>query len=279
MEAGQASRTALGAAMHRAAHRTLEAGAVFTDPYALKIIGSQARERLDEWAGAPQRRPMRLFIAARHRVADEKLADAASRGVRLAVIVGAGLDTSALRGVPTAPDMAFYEIDHPATQAWKRQRLKEEGIEPPVGLKFAPVNFETGTLKDGLAAAGFDAGKPAMFVWLGVVPYLTENAIFETLVFIATVPQAEVVFNYANPATQMSAAYAQRHHERAAHVSAIGEPWISYFDSADLARRLRGLGVVEIQDLGPADIQPDIFGVAQPTYAGAGGHILWARWA
>jgi len=279
MEAGQASRTALGAAMHRAAHQTIEQGAIFADPFALKIIGPEARERLGEWAGTRQRRPMRLFIAARHRVADERLAAAAARGVRQVVIVGAGLDTSALRGVPGAPDMAFYEIDHPATQAWKRERLNAEGLAVPEALSFAPVNFETETLQSGLVAAGFDASKPAVFVWLGVVPYLSESAIFATLGYIATVPGAEVVFDYANPPAQLPPEQAERHARRAEHVASIGEPWISYFDSTQLAARLRALGAIEIDDLGPAEIQRDIFGMAQPIYTGAGGHIIWARWS
>ena len=273
------SRTALGAAMHRAAHQKIEGGATFADPYALKIIGSEARHRLDEWAAVEQRRRMRLFIAARHRFADQKLALAIERGTRQVVIVGAGLDTTALRGADDVENIRYFEVDHPATQAWKQERLAEEGIDPPGALTFAPVDFERQSLGEGLAAAGFDAALPAIFIWLGVVPYLTEAAIFATLGFIASVPGAEVVFDYANPPDQLGEKLQQAQAERAAHVAAIGEPWLSYFDSAELKMRLRALGAVEVEDLGPLEIQRHIFGVPQPRYSGAGGHILWARWA
>jgi methyltransferase (TIGR00027 family) len=275
MEAGQPSRTAMAAAMHRAAHQKIEGGATFSDPYALRIIGRDARKKLDQWAAALQRRPLRFFIAARHRFADEKLALAARRGTRQAVIVGAGLDTTALRGVE---DVQYFEVDHPATQAWKRLRLAEEGLEPPDELVFAPVDFERQSLGDGLAAAGFDATRPTIFIWLGVVPYLTDGAIAATLDFIASVPSAEVVFDYANPPDQLDPKLQQRHAKRAERVAALGEAWLSYFDSAELEARLRGLGAVEIEDLGPLEIQRYIFGIPEPRYSGAGGHILWARW-
>jgi methyltransferase (TIGR00027 family) len=277
MQAGQPSRTAMGAAMHRAAHQQVERGETFSDPFALPIIGPEARRRLDEWAGAPQRRPMRLFIAARHRIADEKLARALERGTRQVVILGAGLDTTALRAA-AGTGVRYFEVDHPATQAWKRQRLAEEGLEPPETLVFAPIDFEAETLAQGLAAVGFDTGAPAFFVWLGVVPYLTEEAIRSTLRFIAGVPAAEVVFDYANPPSQLEPEVRDRHEKRAARMAEIGEAWISYFDSQTLAAELTALGAVEIEDLGPADIQRDILGMADPRYAGAGGHIVWVRW-
>ena len=272
------SRTALGAAMHRAAHQKIEGGATFRDPYALKIIGNEARKRLDEWAAVEQRRRMRLFIAARHRFADEKLGIAIERGTQQVVIVGAGLDTTALRSASETEDIRYFEVDHPATQAWKRQQLADEGLEPPDALTFAPVDFERQSLGEGLATAGFNATRPAIFIWLGVVPYLTDGATFATLKFIASVPGAEVVFDYANPPDQLGAKLQQAQAERAAHVAAIGEPWLSYFDSAKLKKRLHGLGVSDVEDLGPFEIQRYIFGIPEPTYSGAGGHILWARW-
>lgn len=275
MQTGQPSRTAMAAAMHRAAHQKLEGGATFSDPYALAVIGEEARRRLDGWAAA-RRRPMRLFIAARHRVADEKLAMAIGRGTRQVVILGAGLDTTALRAATA--DVRYFEVDHPATQAWKRRQLAEEGLDIPGTLVFAPVDFERQTLAEGLAAVGFEAARPAIFIWLGVVPYLTEAAVFATLGCIAAVPGAEVVFDYANPPDQLGADHARRHALRAGRVAALGEPWLSYFDSAALAGRLRALGAVELDDLGPAEIRRHVFGDPEPGYAGAGGHILWARW-
>jgi methyltransferase (TIGR00027 family) len=198
--------------------------------------------------------------------------------LRQVVVVGAGLDTTALRGIEDAEDVRFFEVDHPATQAWKRRRLAEEELEMPDTLVFAPVDFERQNLAAGLAAAGFAGSEPAFFIWLGVVPYLTEAAIDATLGFIASVPAAEVVFDYANPPSQLDRKLRDRHAKRAARVAALGEPWLSYFDSAALAKKLGALGAVEVEDLGPLEIQRYIFGIPEPRYGGAGGHIVWAQW-
>ena len=278
MEQGQPSRTALGAAMHRAAHQVLESGSIFADPFAEAIIGAEARQRLAEWASPPQRRGMRLFIAARHRMAADRLAEALASGIEQVVIVGAGLDTTALRLTAGRREVRLYEVDHPATQAWKRERLAAAGLASPPFLSFAPVDFERQTLGEGLAAAGFDGRAAAFFIWLGVVPYLTEAAILATLRCIAAVPGAQLVFDYANPPEQLEDRLRQAQQRRAARVAAIGEPWISYFDSEDRAGRLRQLGAVEIDDLGPTEIQQRIFGNPDPQFRGRGGHIAWVRW-
>ena len=117
MEAGTPSRTAMGAAMHRAAHQVLEDGRIFKDPLALPIIGTEGQERLAEWAAPEHRRGMRLFIAARSRFAEEQLAAAVKAGVRQIVVVGAGLDTMALRGLHAEAGVRYFEVDHPATQS------------------------------------------------------------------------------------------------------------------------------------------------------------------
>jgi methyltransferase (TIGR00027 family) len=267
MQQGIPSRTALSAAMHRAAHQVIENGAIFTDPLAIPIIGREAATRLAEWGNTPGRRAMRLFIAARSRFAEQKLTEAVARQV---VIVGAGLDTFALRN-PHA-DVAAYEIDHPATQAWKRERIDEAGLSVPQTVRFTPVDFERQTLGEGLADSGFDKSQPAFFVWLGVVPYLTETAIFQTLGFVATVPGAEIVFDYANPPDQLAPAMRAYRDAQAERAAAVGEPWISYFDSAELAKRLTALGAVETNDLSPRDLRGD------PKADDKGGHILHARW-
>jgi methyltransferase (TIGR00027 family) len=159
MEAGRPSRTALGAAMHRAVHQTLEDGAIFADPYALQILDDEARTNLPAMAADPAHRPMRLFIAARSRFSEEAMAACVARGVRQVVILGAGLDTFALRN-PYA-GVAVYEIDYPATQAWKRERLAQIGLALPPSLTFAPMDFERQSLGEGLSAAGFRADASA----------------------------------------------------------------------------------------------------------------------
>ena len=130
---------------------------------------------------------MRMFIAVRTRFAEDALTAAVARGVRQLVVLGAGLDTYAYRGV-MRDRLRIFEVDHPATQAWKRQRLAQAEIPLPRTLTFAPVDFERQTLGEGLAAAGFDAAERSFFTWLGVAPYLTEEAAYATLSFIGSLP-------------------------------------------------------------------------------------------
>ena len=252
---GQPSRTALGAAGHRAAHQVLERGAIFADPLALRILGADAEAAIDEARREPLRRALRLFIAARTRFAEDALARALARGVRQLVVLGAGLDTTAYRASLPAGARAF-EVDHPATQAWKRARLAEAAIAIPEALTFAPIDFERESLAGGLAAAGFDPARASFFTWLGVVPYLTDEAVFATLGFIAALPGGgEVVFDYANPPEAVvDPARRAALEALAARVAAAGEVFRSYFDTAALAARLRGIGFVEIEDLGFAEI-------------------------
>src|SRR5260370_909933 len=199
VQAGQPSYTARGAAAYRAIHQTLEGGAIFSDPFATKILDDETRARLDETAADPSLRPWRLFIAARSRFSEDTLAACVARGVRQIVVLGAGLDTFSLRNPYASQGVRVFEVDHPATQGWKRERLKQAGLAIPRSLTFAPVDFERQSLADGLKAAGFHADRPAFFQWLGVLPYLSRDAVSVAPDFIARLPGAGVLFYYAEP--------------------------------------------------------------------------------
>lgn len=190
MQLGQPSRTARAAAAHRAAHQILERGSIFADPLALPILGEDAEALVREAEGDPSRRRLRLFIAVRTRFAEDALASAVERGVRQVVVLGAGLDTFAYRN-PFGDRLRIFEVDHPATQAWKRQRLADAAIPLPDSLTYAPVDFDRDTLSGGLLAAGFDRTQQTFFTWLGVVPYLAEEAVWATLAFITSLPNGE----------------------------------------------------------------------------------------
>jgi len=199
MQSGEPSRTALAAARHRAAHQLLEQGRIFTDPLALRILGENADSIVREAEQNPSSIRMRVFIAARTRFAEDSLAAAVERGVRQLVVLGAGLDTYAYRG-EMRERVRIFEVDHPATQAWKRRRLAEAAIPLPSRFTFVPVDFERETLPGGLEAAGFDPAQQTFFTWLGVVPYLAVEAVWSTLSFIASLSQgAHVVFDYSDP--------------------------------------------------------------------------------
>jgi methyltransferase (TIGR00027 family) len=276
MQLGQPSRTALAAATHRAVHQILELGRIFADPLAVRILGQDAEVVAREADEHPSNRLIRIFIAVRTRFAEDALAAAVERGVSQVVVLGAGLDTYAYRN-PFRDRLRIFEVDHPATQAWKRQRLEDAAIQMPGLLTFAPIDFERQTLAEGLSAVGFDPSRQTFFTWLGVVPYLTEEAVWSTLGFIASLPNgAHVVFDYSDPPDSLSPEARALHDRRAVRVEAAGEAWISYFQADKLREKLAALGYSEIEDLGPKQIASRYF----PNWAGTapdkGGHILRA---
>jgi methyltransferase (TIGR00027 family) len=276
MQVGQPSRTALATARHRAAHQVLEQGRIFTDPLALAILGEDAASIASEASEQLYGREMRIFIAVRTRFAEDALAAAVERGVRQAVVLGAGLDTYAYRS-PFGDRLRVFEVDHPATQAWKRQRLAETQIPVPNTLTFAPIDLERQTLAQGLAAAGFDPAQQTFFTWLGVVLYLTEEAVWSTLGFIASLPHgAQVVFDYGDPPETLSAENRIIYDRLAARVEAVGEALATCLEGDRLRAGLMSLGFAEIEDLGPRQIAARYF----PHWAGAaherGGHIVRA---
>jgi len=278
VQTGQPSHTARGAAAYRAIHQTLEGGIIFSDPFAARILDGETRARLDETAADPSLRPMRLFIAARSRFSEDTLAACVARGVRQVVVLGAGLDTFSLRNPHAGQGVRVFEVDYPATQGWKRERLKQAGLAVPASLIFAPVDFERQSLADGLKAAGFQADRPAFFQWLGVVPYLTREAVSLTLDFIARMPESEVVFDYAEPFENYPAERRADVMEVAARAASRGEPWLSLFDPAKVSEMLRNKGFGIVEDLGMAEIADRFYGaLKQGITIGPGAHIVRAR--
>ena len=219
---------------------------------------------------------MRLFIAVRTRFAEDALAAAIERGVQQLVVLGAGLDTYAYRGT-CRERLRIFEVDHPATQAWKRQRLADAAIPVPRNLTFAPVDFERQDLAAGLETAGFDPARQTFFMWLGVVPYLTAEATWSTLDFIGSLPNgAHVVFDYSDPPESFSPEMRIEHQQRAAHVAELGEAWVNYFEADELRSKLTALGFSEVEDLGPQQILSRYFPQTAADGRVNGGHIIRA---
>lgn len=276
MQAGRPSRTALGAAMHRAVHQTLEGGVIFADPYALSILDGEARAALPAMADDPAHRPMRLFIAARSRFSEDAMAACVARGVRQVVVLGAGLDTFALRN-PYA-GVAVYEVDYPATQAWKRDRLAQSGVALPPSLTLVPIDFERQSLGEALVASGFRADEPAFFQWLGVTPYLTREAIVVTLDFVAGMAGSEIVFEYGEPLENYPAAMRANLTAIADSAAARGEPWISLFNPPDMAALLQARQFAAFEDVTRSEFAARYYGdvLAQGLLSGPGPHLVRA---
>jgi len=243
LQPGEPSRTARSTALQRAAHQLLETPRVFDDPLALRIFGAAGVRWLGENLDRYRRRSaraMRAFLVMRSRYAEDQLALAVARGVTQYVVLGAGLDTFAYRNAHRG--LRVFEVDHPSTQAWKRGRLTEQGIDIPRSLSFAPVDFETQTLAGGLKAAGFRADRPAFFSWLGVTIYLSKEAVAGTLRAIARVKCSQVVFDFAPPSDAIGAQERASRERSAAYVARAGEPWINFYRPGPLADELRASG-------------------------------------
>ncbi|MFZ1104036.1 MAG: SAM-dependent methyltransferase [Hyphomicrobiaceae bacterium] len=247
------SRTARSVALLRAAHQLLDDGWIFADPYAVPICGESA-ETIRAVGAHPELRRLRLFVAARSQLAEECLAQVVNRGVRQAVVLGAGLDTIGLRNPHVDKGLRVFEADLPATQQWKRESLRNANLAIPDSLNLVAVDFGRGTWIDALTAVGFRPDLPAFFTWLGVVPYLSRDAVLATLSAIAGVPDAEVVFDYGEPPEAYPAERRAGYQAMIALAAAGGEPWLSYFNPAELRMELSRLGFSDVEDLRPVDI-------------------------
>ncbi len=247
MNSDAPSRMALMVAGQRAAHQLLDHGAILNDPYAVRILGEHADKLLQSLAGHPIAGLGRLFTAARSCIAEDALSKAVDRGVRQVVILGAGLDTFALRN-PHAARINIFEVDHSATQTWKRELLAHAKLASPPWLTFVPVDFERDDLDQRLTTAGFERTTAALFTWLGVVPYLTKDAINATLDFIASIRNSEVVFDYMEPLDAFSGELKSAVTERIEQLEKAQERCVSRFEPAEMAAMLRSQGFGDIDD-------------------------------
>ena len=277
MEGREPSRTARMVAGSRAAHQIVDNASVFKDPYARVILDAEAVAAADERARDPTTRPFRLFLAARSRFADDCIAREAERGLRQVVVLGAGLDTFGLRNPYRDIGLKVFEVDHPATQAWKRERLAAAGIARPCELAFVPVDFEGDDLAEGLSANGFRKDEAALYIWLGVVPYLEQQTVFSLLRFVAGSAEAGIVLDYSEPLENYEPERRARAAAMAARVAEAGEPWITLLDPAELTAELTAMGFGHIEDLGPNATARRYFDApANAPDSGAGPHILFA---
>ena len=255
MQEGRFSRTAHGVAVRRAAHQLFDQPKVLDDPLALPIIGAEAVEKL---RGSPRAnssiaRAFRAFMAARSRYAEDQLAKAVERGVAQYVVLGAGLDTFAYRN--PFSDLRVFEVDHPATQVWKRERLQAAGIAVPQSLIYAAIDFEQLALAAGLERSGFNPKLPAFFSWLGVVPYLTRESCMATLGFIAGMPSGSgVAFDFAVDPKLLGLRQRLALYVLSRRVAAAGEPFQLFFRPAELAEELKDLGFKNTEILDAEEI-------------------------
>ncbi len=244
------SKTALGVGILRAMHRLVDREPwVVDDPVSLQLFGVAARAALasdDPRFAGVRDDALRGHVLVRSAFAEARLRAAVARGVRQCVLLGAGYDTFAFRQPAWMRGVRVVEVDVPETQHDKRDRMLAAGIAVPPNVAFAAIDFERTSLDDGLAAAGFDAGAPAFFSWLGVMMYLTRDAVDGVFRFVAARPrESEIAFTFTVPAREGDDG------GLASRVAAVGEPLRTRITGADLAASLRAHGFREVTIVTP----------------------------
>lgn len=227
---------------------------------------------------AAQRVAIRASLAARRRYAEDELTRAIGRGATQYVVLGAGLDTYGYCNL--YPRLRVFEVDRPATQAWKRARLEAAGIATPSSLTFVPTDFEEQTLSSALQSSGFQGGEVSFFSWLGVTPYLTSEAVMATLAFIGSMPAGSgIVFDYAIERSSLCSAERMAMDALASRVARAGEPFRLFIDPRALEGMVRAAGFHVVEDLGPAAIDEMYFDIRADALRVSAGlaHVVNAR--
>lgn len=280
MKADRASVSALATSLIRAVHTRCDVPTILEDPYGDRLITDAERSFLldrlllslsaekREEIGAIRDRdraldlvvranPAYAAVVVRARYTEDRLSDALERGVRQYVLIGAGMDTFAIRRPDLTGRLQVFEIDHPATQALKRERLAQADIEPPSNLHFLAVDLENESVAEVLSRSAYAPDAPAFFALLGVTQFLTREANLASMQAIASdaAPGSEVVFDYLD----LDAFSADRAAEAIQRIrverSTSDEPWVSGFDSKLLRADLAAVGLELVEDLSPVEAQ------------------------
>jgi len=252
-----AIRTALWRALHVLADPPPH---VFDDTVGLKLAAPE-----NDWRERPDMsvftRPFRASILARARFIEDLVEEQVARGVDQYVILGAGLDTFAQRRPELGSRMHVFEIDQPAPQAWKRQRLVDLGFGIPPHLRLVPVDFEAGDdWWERLAAAGFDAAKPAIVASAGVSMYLTREAIMETLRRVAALaPGSTFAMTFMLPIEMLGPEIRTGVERAAAGAKAAGTPFLSFFMPDQMLALAREAGFRQARHVSAASLAKRYF--------------------
>jgi methyltransferase (TIGR00027 family) len=251
VEKTAASSTALVTSLMRAAHTRLDPRPLIHDPWGDRLVPESVRARMDDQAllsslSYPN-------VVTRSRYAEDGLRAAAAKGIGQYVLIGAGFDSFVLRRPEFSAQLQIYEIDFPATQALKVERIKELGIALPDSVHFIAADLSQESVAAALARSPFKR-QPTFFSWLGVTMYLTRKANLATLQSVASSAPAgsELVFTYLDE--RVFQATSQDFYELQQTVAALGEPFLSGFDPAALRANLAACGLELLEDLNGSDV-------------------------
>ena len=254
--------TAVRVALWRALHVELD-----RPPHVIEdLVGLQLAAPEEGWRRRPDMNPewtkrFRASIAARARLIEDLVAEQSAHGVAQYVILGAGLDTFAQRRPEVASQLRVFEVDRPAPQEWKRQRLIDLGYGIPEWLRFVPVDFEAGaSWWDRLLEAGFDREKPAVVASTGVSMYLTKEAIAATLRQIAALaPGSMLAMTFILPVELVDAEERPGYEASIRGAASSGTPFISFFAPDEIVALARKCGFREARHVSAADLTQRYF--------------------
>ena len=253
--------TAVRTALWRAMHVQVDPPPhVIDDEVGLRLVAPD-----DGWRSRPDMDPVftsgfRGAMVARARFIEDLIAEQADRGVGQYVLLGAGLDSFAQRRPELASRLQIFEVDRPGPQAWKRQRLIELGFGVPEWLRLVPVDFEADSWWDELAAAGFEAGKPAVGASTGVSMYLTKEANAATLGQIASfAPGSTLAMTFLVPMELLDEEDRPGLQMAMNGARASGTPFISFFQPPDLLALARDAGFRDARHVPISDLAERYF--------------------
>ena len=264
MEDGSPSQTALMVAVLRAHHcHFAPEPKILKDTTALSLSGMADLDAVKDYkngvieffSGLSSRETAESFVqqitdsvCMRSRLVEERLTKARKQGLEQLVILGAGLDSTAYRCTEQLNDLPVFEIDHPATQHWKKTRLTECNINLPDNLKFVGFDFENQTLAEALEAGGVRLNAVTMFTWLGVQMYLTPATVQATLAVLGKFPPgSQLIMDFAMPdATHPDEQLQDPVGELNRVVSEMGEPFESTYTEQELETCLKEAGFSDV---------------------------------
>jgi methyltransferase (TIGR00027 family) len=260
---GKPSQTLLGAAIRRAQHQLLDVPLILRDPVAVRLVPEAVQPGILPEFGANSEQIPKLFramFAMRSRFAEDRLAEAARRGVRQYVMIGAGLDTFAWRQPIFAQDMQIFAADHPTSLAWTHRRLRECGFTKPANLIFAPLDLREERLAEQLAACGFDPDVASFCSLLGVTQYLDRRTIDALFRLVRSFkPGSEMVFSFVPPDDELDGVDLEIVTRTVARAGRLGEPWTARLRPRELVRELSDVGFVDVFYLTPEAAQMRYF--------------------
>jgi methyltransferase (TIGR00027 family) len=284
MEDGKLKRSALMTAYFRGNHAVHDSPIIFDDFLAYQLLKKEEiaafeqeyvaslrgmdPERaasLPDHAAAIAYLMQNLLLAAavfsRARYCEDNLKEAIKQGVKQFIILGAGMDTFAFRHPEYLAQIKVIEVDLPATQQFKCSRLAELGWEIPANLHFVPIDFSKEDLATALCKSPFNPQALSFFGWLGVVPYLSRDAIFTTLRSIARICPAgsRIVFDYIDDNVLDPGRAGIRWNLMHEKLRQMGESFQTSLNPYTLASELGAVGLLLEEQVNPVDTQERYF--------------------